>query len=148
MAFDDNKLVARRFFEELWNKGNFDSIDELVAEDVLIQIRDEEALHGFDGVRDWVNTFRSGVPDLHFTIAEQIAEGDIVATRWTGTGTHKGSLMGIPPTGKTATVSGVNLFRIVDGKIAGVKSSWDALSLLQQLGIVGRIAALVGTPNR
>ncbi len=148
MAAQDNKAIARRFFEEIWNEGDLGAIGDLITDDVVIRIRDEEALHGFDGVRDWVSTYRSAIPDIRFTIEEQVAEGDRVATSWTGTGTHKGNLMGIPATGKTATVSGINLFRIVDGKITEVKSSWDALGMLQQLGVVGRIAALVGTPDR
>lgn len=148
MAAQDNKAVARRFWEEVWNKGNLNAITDIVADDVVVHVRDEEDLHGFDGVRDWVNTYRSAIPDLRFTIEEPIAEGDKVATSWTGTGTHKGNLMGIPATGKAATVSGINIFRIVGGKITEVKSSWDALGMLQQLGIVGRIAALVGTPDR
>ena len=73
-------------------------------------------------------------------IDEQLAEGDLVASRWTGRGTHQGELMGIPPTGKQVTVSGITISRVKNGKVVEEWSNWDTLGMLQQLGVVPEMA--------
>jgi len=80
--------------------------------------------------------YRTAFPDVHFTIEDQIAEGDRVVTRWTARGTHQGPLVGIPPTSKQVTMSGIAIYRLVDGKIVEQWGVNDMLGLLQQLGVV------------
>ena len=80
--------------------------------------------------------YRNAFPDIHFTIDEQIAGGDKVATRWTAQGTHKGELVGIPATGKSSTVTGIAVDRIVNGKIAESWGIFDRFGMMQQLGVI------------
>jgi steroid delta-isomerase-like uncharacterized protein len=136
MTTPGNKAISRRFFEEFWNAGNLDAIHELTTENVVLRDRDMGEHRGHDASRTFVATYRNAFPDLRFTIEEQIAEGDKVVTRWTARGTHRGALMGIPPTEKSVTVSGITLDRITDGRIAESIGSWDALGLMQQIGVL------------
>jgi predicted ester cyclase len=80
--------------------------------------------------------YRTAFPNIHVTIEDQIAEGDKVVTRWTGHGTHQGELMGIPPTNKAVTVTGIAIDRIVAGKIVEHWENFDQLGMLVQLGVV------------
>ena len=130
--------TAQRFFDEIWSEGKLDLVDELVApEYVGHPSGPEETVRGPEGVKEYIGRLREGVPDLTVTVEDQIAEGDKVATRWTAQGTHVGELMGIGPTGRTATVSGITIQRIGDGgQIVEGWTDWDMLGMLQQLGVV------------
>ena len=96
---------------------------------------------GPDGLKQFVQIYRGAFPDVRITINDQIAEGDKVVTRWTATGTHKGQLMGIAPTNKHATVTGVDIDRYQDGKVVEAWASYDMFGMLQQLGVVPALAA-------
>jgi len=91
---------------------------------------------GAEGLKQFITVFRTGFPDLHFTIEDMIAEGDRVVWRYTARGTQRGELMGIPPTGKQATVTGMVCSRFANGKWAEDWSNFDALGMLQQLGVI------------
>lgn len=136
MSLAENKALARRWFEDIWNKGDLDAIDELVAPDAVFHDPATKEYRGPDGARELVSTYRTAFPDTRFTIEEQIAEGDAVATRWTARGTHEGELMGISPTGKNVTVKGIEISRVSAGKLAGGEVAWDSLGMLRQLGAV------------
>jgi steroid delta-isomerase-like uncharacterized protein len=136
MAAHDRKAISRRFFEEVCTVGNLDMINELVTADAVHLDRDAEEYHGPTGVREWIAGYRSAFPDLRVTVQEQVAAGDTVASRWVTKGTHQGELWGIPPTGKSFAITGVTLDRFVDGRIAESKESWDAMGMLQQLGVL------------
>ena len=82
----------------------------------------------------FVTIYRNAFPDLHFVIEEQIAEGDVVASRWTGTGTQKGELGGMPPSGRSVNISGVATDRFRDGKVVESWGIFDQFAMLQQLG--------------
>jgi steroid delta-isomerase-like uncharacterized protein len=144
MTLQDNKAVSRRFFEDVWNEGNMDALQQLAATDIVLHDRDEGDLRGLEAARALVSGYRSAFPDLNFAIEEQIAEGDKVATLWKATGTHRGELMGIPPTEKHSITTGITLDRVADGKIAESKGVWDALGLMQQLGVLSGVGA--GSP--
>lgn len=132
---EENKALARRFFEEVWNKGNLDVVDELYdANSVAHGVG--EIPPGPEGFKQFVSAYRNAYPDVHFAIEDMIAEGDMVVTRWTARGTHKGELMGIAPTGKQIAVAGVTVSRYVGGKSVESWNNWDALGMLQQLGVV------------
>lgn len=134
---EDNAAVARRVFEEIFNKGNFDAADELVAAGAPAhdpaQMQD---LHGPEGLKEGARGYRAAFPDLRIRIEEQFGDGPFVATRWSATGTHEGELFGVGPTGKQATVTGITIDRVEDGKIVESWTNWDTLGLLMQLGAV------------
>jgi steroid delta-isomerase-like uncharacterized protein len=137
MSVEENKAIARRSLEEVWNQGNLDIVEELFASDYVYHDPGNPAgWHGQEGIRQAVSTYRAAYPDLHFAIEDMVAEGDKVVLRWTGTGTHKGTLMGIPPTGKHVTTPGMNLIRYSAGRAVEEWSGWDTLGMMQQLGVV------------
>ena len=132
-----NKKVSRRLIEEAFNEGRYETIDELVASSFTQHDPSSPVpVEGVDGLRGFIDVYRTSFPDLKVTIEEQIAEGDRVATRWSAIGTHQADLMGISATGKQATVTGITIDTIADGKIVESYNNWDTLGLLQQLGVV------------
>jgi steroid delta-isomerase-like uncharacterized protein len=138
---EQNKAAARRIAEEFFAGGNFKIADELVdASFVGHDIASPEPIRGPEGLKQQAKGYRDAFPDLNLTIEEQIAEGDMVATRWTATGTHKGDLFGISPTGKQTTVGGMTFDRFSGGKIVESWDYWDALGLMQQLGAIPEMA--------
>lgn len=137
MPSEENKAVVRRFIEDVFAGGNLDLVDEIFDADYVLHdpsVPDE--VRGPEGIRRYVSMYRSAYPDTNFTIEDQIAEGDNVATRWTGRGTHQGELMGIPPTGNQVTITGIELDRVVDGKLRETRVIYDAMSMMQQLGVI------------
>jgi steroid delta-isomerase-like uncharacterized protein len=136
----DVKEIARRLAEDPW-RGKLDETLELVGDDYVGHIPGApEPIRGKDGFREFVNTYLTGFPDGTITVDDQIAEGELVATRWTGRGTNTGELMGMPPTGRQVTVSGITYSRIADGRAREAWLSWDTLSMMQQLGAVPEAA--------
>jgi steroid delta-isomerase-like uncharacterized protein len=137
MSTEDNKALARRFYEEGWNKGNLAIFDELLAPNhVLHDPGFPEPVHGLEAFKQYYTTYSTAFPGNQITVEAYIAEGDTVVSRWTARGSHKGDLMGIPPTGKQVTVAGITINRIANGKIAEDWSNYDMLGMLQQLGVV------------
>jgi len=138
MLSETNKTVSRRFFEEVWNKGNLAALNEIIAKDHVNSGpgTPPELAPGLEGTKQLVTMYRNAFPDVHFTIDEQIAEGDKVVTRWTAHGTHQGELVGIPATSKSTTVTGINVDRVVNGKIAESWGIFDQFGMMQQLGVI------------
>lgn len=133
----ENKALARRLVEEAFNAGRLEVVDELVASDFVEHDPSlTEEVRGPAGVKELIAGYRAAFPDIRITIEDQIADGDYVVSRWSGTGTHQGELMGMPATGKQATVTGITIDRIADGRIAESWDNWDTLGLMQQLGAV------------
>jgi steroid delta-isomerase-like uncharacterized protein len=139
VSADTNKEIVRRLGIEPW-QGKLGVIDELVAPNYVGHDPAAGEQQGPEGVKEFIKSYLAGFPDGTITIDEQLAEGDLVATRWTGRGTHKGELMGVPPTGKQVTVSGITISRVKNGKVVEEWSNWDTLGLLQQLGAVPQMA--------
>ena len=135
MSAEENRALVRRFVEEFWNEGNMSAADELMAPDAEIHMPTGEMVD-LDGLKSFAGTFRGSFPDWHSTVEELIAEGDGVAELWTGRGTHRGELQGIPPTGKRVEVPGSVFYRIVDGKIVEFRGQLDMMGLMQQLGTI------------
>ena len=138
MLNEANKTVSRRFFEEVFSRGRLNLLDEIIAKDHVNS--GPGTLPGLpngpEGTKQLVTVYRNAFPDVHFTIDEQIAEGDKVVTRWTAKGTHKGDLIGIPATGKSSTVTGIAVDRLVNGKIVESWGIFDQFGMLQQLGVI------------
>jgi predicted ester cyclase len=113
MTEEENKALARRVIEEMFNNGNLDVADELIASDYVDHDPAmPEDIHGPEGFKEYVGAYRSAFPDLHIQIEDQIAEEDKVTTRWTGTGTHEGELAGIAPTGRPGDAAGIVVNRL------------------------------------
>ncbi len=135
MSAEENKALVRRFVEEFWNEGNEATADELMAVDAEIHMPTGEVVDS-DGLKGFAATFRGAFPDWHSTFEELVAEGDRVAERWTGRGTHRGELQGIAPEGKRVEVPGSVFYRIVGGKIAEFRGQLDMMGMMQQLGVM------------
>jgi steroid delta-isomerase-like uncharacterized protein len=130
-----NKDVARRYYQAVLNRGDVDALDELAAPNYLEHDPLPGRGTGRDGLKDRVRMLRSAFGQ-QFTLEDVIAEGDKVVVRWTGSGKHEGEFMGIPPTGKSFTIAGIDIHRIQDETMAEHWHVVDQLSLLQQLGII------------
>ncbi len=135
---EQNKALSKRGVEEVWNQGKLEVIDELTAANCVFNdpTLPGGKVTGPKAYKQVVQMYRAAFPDLRITINDQIAEGDKVVTRWTATGTHKGELMGIAPTGKRATVTGIAIDRFQNGKTVEQWQSGDTAGMLQQLGVV------------
>ncbi len=134
---ETNKTVVRRLFEEVWNTGNLPVTDELFAPNyVHHDSSTPDVGRGPESEKKRATLYRTAFPDLRLTIEDIIAEGETVMARWSCRGTHKGDLSGIAPTGKQFTISGISIARIANGKMAEGWVNWDALGLMQQLGVV------------
>jgi steroid delta-isomerase-like uncharacterized protein len=135
MSAEENKALVRRFVEEFWNEGNTTAADELMAADAEIHMPTGEVVDP-DGLKSFAAAWRESFPNWHSTFEELIAEGDRVAERWTGRGTHLGELQGIPPTGKRVEAPGSVFYRIAGGKIVEFRGQLGMMSLMQQLGAI------------
>ena len=134
---ESNKNAVRRLFEEVWNKGYLPVADELIASTYEHHDPSMPDLgRGPEAEKKRVTLYRNAFPDLRFTIEDVIAEGETVMARYSVRGTHKGDLSGIAPTGRQATVSGMSIVRFAGGKMVEGWGNWDALGLMQQLGVV------------
>jgi steroid delta-isomerase-like uncharacterized protein len=134
---EENNTIAKRFFQEAWNHGNFAVLEELTTPETV----DHSTLHGHpekgtESFRKIISMFRAGFPDLHLTINDEIYSGDKVVHRWTLKGTHAQEFMGIPATGKSVEFTGMTIVRMKDGKLAERWSNIDMMRLLQELGAV------------
>ena len=140
MTLDENKAVARRALEEVWGQGDLSAADEVFASEfVSHQHSHPEGPHDIsdlDELKAFVREFREAFPDFEDTIEAQIAEDDTVVTRFTSSGTHEGTLMGIEPTNKRVSWMGITIDRIEGGKIVENWVSWDMFGMMQQLGAI------------
>jgi steroid delta-isomerase-like uncharacterized protein len=135
MTPEQNKAIIRRFYEEVWNKGNVDVAHEVFAEDYeRHDLRPGTALPGPGGQAKIAADFRVAFPDVHMTVGLMIAEDDLVAARWTIDGTNTGPWGGQPPTGKPIHYHGVNIFRLAGGKVVEIWNHRDDLGAMQQTG--------------
>jgi steroid delta-isomerase-like uncharacterized protein len=133
MSTEQNKAIVLRFFEEAFNQGNFAVINELIASHFVYHAPGV-SISGSDGVHQLVTWMRTTFHDFHVSPEDVVAEGDRVVIRFTDCGTHQGEGMGIPPTGQQVTWTGMDIFRLTDGKIVEGWGVSDSLHLMQQLG--------------
>ena len=131
-----NKRLVMRFYEEVWARGNVAFAEEVFAPDyVRHDLRPTDAPPGAKGQARIAGAFRNAFPDLHWRVDLVLGENDLVAARWTATGTHTGDWGAVRPTGKRAEFSGVNIFRFGDnGKVVELWNHRDDLGLMEQLG--------------
>ncbi len=142
MSAEENKAIARRFWDEVWSTGNVAIVDEIFAPDNLIHTGREGTASRAGADRKQAPTrWRTSLPDLRATIEDIFAEGDKVVVRWTLSGTHQGNIVipsvgTIPPTGKHVSFEGMDIYHFRGGKIVESWRQWSSLQLAQQLGAV------------
>ena len=137
-TYEQNKAIVRRYWEQVWNQGNLAVVDELIASDFDGHPlpSDPNFGRGPAGQKQLVGMYRTAFPDVRMAIEDMTAEGDRVAVRWTARGTNTGEMMGMPATGKPVRVTGIIINRIAAGKMVEGWGNFDALGMLQQLGVI------------
>jgi steroid delta-isomerase-like uncharacterized protein len=131
-----NADIVRAFVEETLNQGNIGAAGQFAWEDVVEHVPLPGQGPGLEGLKDALRSMRAGFPDLVFTITEQISEGDKVASRFEWTGTHDGTFLGIPATGRHVRVWGIVFDRLEDGRIKDTRIIMDSLGMMAQLGVL------------
>ena len=138
---EQNKAVLTRFWEEVWDQGKLDVVDEIFHEKFVDHgLAPGLTKQGPEGAKEAVQQFRSAIPDLYLKVDHMVAEGDKVMTRWTAGGTQTGPMVSgrgtIPPTNNHATVRGFTINRLEDGRIIDAWDNFDIMGMLQQLGVI------------
>ena len=133
---DQNKALSRRAIEEGFDKANMAALSEIYSANYVNHGAPPGMPQGLEGIKAFIGMYRTAFPDLKNTINLQIAEGDKVVTHWTAHGTNKGSLLGMPATGKSATITGTTIDKIVGGKIVETWNTFDQVQMMQQLGVI------------
>lgn len=136
MSTEENKAHIQRFMDEVLNRGDLAACDELVAPDFIELDPLPGQEQGREGLKQALAQIRQGFPDIHWSIEAQIAEADMVATRFVWRGTHRGEFFGVPATGRQVSVPGVVIDRIVGGKMNESRILMDTLGMMQQLGVI------------
>jgi|ERR1700680_272672 len=131
----DNAQFIRRWFEEVWNKGRMEAIEEMCLPNAIGHGQAQHKVDvGLQEFKQFARSLRSAFPDIRVTIHETLAQGDKVIARWSAVMVHSGTFLGVAPTGRTVEVTGMSLQRIANGKIAEAWDNWDQLGLLVQIG--------------
>jgi steroid delta-isomerase-like uncharacterized protein len=131
---EENKAIHRRVYEEIWNKGNLEILNEFFDSNYVLHSTRGDT-NGTEGLKQAITMFRTAFPDLHCTIEDMVAEGNKVARRITSTGTFKGELMGIAPTGRQVTHTEAIFYSFEGGKAVEAWNYSDQLTMFQQLGV-------------
>lgn len=132
---EEDKVVVRRLIEELFNTGDQDIADEVLAADYVDHSPSHRGLPGPENLKRAVSEWRIAFPDTRNVVEELVAEGDRVAARWTTHATHRGEFMGIPPTGNRIAVTSFGIFRLSGGKVVESWDTFNVLEMMQQLGV-------------
>ena len=131
-----NVAVIARFLEEVINQGRLEQADELVAADFVELDPLPGQRQGREGLKEVIGMLRAAFPDIHWVVDETVASGDKVVTRFTWTGTHRGTFLGVPASGRSVNVKGVVIDRLVGGKMTDSRILMDNLTMMQQLGVI------------
>ena len=132
---EENKAIVRRWVEA-FNEGNVDAVDELVTDSYVRHDPNSPEVRGPEEEKQLIAMYRSAFPDLHFTVEDMVAEGDKVLIRVGIRATHKGELLGVPPTEKRLTFTAMEFYRLSEGKIDEQRVNVDTLGMMQQIGAV------------
>jgi steroid delta-isomerase-like uncharacterized protein len=135
MSVEENKAIVRRWNDQIWSNRSLAAIDELLATDFVWYYPPPGVAPDREGYKKQVVTL-AAFADVQCTVEDMVAEEDKVAIRWIWRGTHKGEYMGVAPTGKQVTITGISILRIVGGKIVEEWGESDMLGFMQQLGVV------------
>jgi steroid delta-isomerase-like uncharacterized protein len=129
--------IVERWFEEVWNQGNTATIEELFAADGVVHglAPQGAVVRGPEGFKVFFENMRGAFPDIHVKIEDTVVEGDKVVGRWSARMTHTGQGLGFPPTGRVVQITGISFCRVRDGQIIESWDNWDALGMMEQLGV-------------
>jgi steroid delta-isomerase-like uncharacterized protein len=134
---EENKAFVRRWFEEVWNKGREEAIDEMFAADGVahgLSGADGEPLRGAADFKPFFRTFREAFPDVEVVVEDTVSEGDKVAARCTVRGRHRGDTLGYAATQLPTEFTGMCIVRVHNGKIIEAWNNFDFMAMHQQLG--------------
>jgi steroid delta-isomerase-like uncharacterized protein len=118
----------------MWNRGDLAAVESLIHEDMVEHGAFGGEAGGREDARQTVARFRQAFPDLVLEVADLVGEGEHTVLRWVGTGTHRGDFMGVPPSGASIRVEGIDIYRVVDGRVIEHWGYPDVIALMQQLG--------------
>jgi len=137
MSIEDNKVIARRFAEDVWGRADPAAVEQVVHPDITVAYPLlPETVHGREAFKQVLAQLQAALPDLRGTVDEVIAEGDKVVVRWTLAGTQRGAFGPIPATGKSVRWTGISICRIAAGQVIDDRGEEDALGFMRQLGLV------------
>jgi steroid delta-isomerase-like uncharacterized protein len=131
----ENRALLRRWFDEVWNTGSAAAINQMLASHAVVHGFGID-LRGPEAFKPFHSAYRNAFPDVTIKVDDVVAEGDLVAARWSGKGTHRGEGLGFPATGRRVDFSGTVFARIEQGKIVEAWNMFNQLEMLQQLGVV------------
>ncbi len=134
----ENVAIVRRWFDEVWNRGQLATIHELMAADAvgIGQGGGEVVIRGPHEFQAFVEKLRGAFPDIHVTIEDAFAAGDKAAARWSATMTHRGDHLGVPASGKQVRITGISLVKIANGKIVAGWDNWDEMTMMRAIGAI------------
>ena len=137
MSVEENVVLMRRWFREVWNEGKTQTIYDLMDENGIAVGQDQPGvvIRGPRGFEKFVNKIRGAFPDLKITLEDAFGADDKVVIRWSATMTHTGEGLDIAPTGKPVKVTGISIAQIENGKIVRGWDNWDQLAMQQQLAL-------------
>jgi steroid delta-isomerase-like uncharacterized protein len=135
-ATEQNKNTVTSFIQALFTKGDLGAVDDYLADDFTDHDPPMGTFLGREGMRQAAAMFQAGFPDWHSDVDFYVAEGDLVVENFTASGTHQGEIFGVPATGRTVSLAGINIFRVRDGRITERWGRLDELGLMRQLGLV------------
>jgi steroid delta-isomerase-like uncharacterized protein len=131
----ENKALVQRWFDEVWSNGRAAAIDEMLAANAVVHGLGPEMV-GPAQFKAFHAAYRDAFPDVTIRVEHMVAEGNFVAARWSGTGTHRGNGLGFAATNKPVRFSGMLFVRVENGRLAEGWNNFDQLGMLQQLGVV------------
>lgn len=138
--------LGRRWFEEVWNRGRREAIAEMMSPDCVIHDGNTDST-GPAGFYLLFDRIHGSFSEIHITVEDTIAEGDSACIRWSFTAKHTGDGLGVPPTGKTIYITGISIFRDVQGKLVEGWQNWDMLGMMEQIqGAAQKAATYIGAP--
>jgi steroid delta-isomerase-like uncharacterized protein len=132
--------LGRRWFEEVWNRGRREAIGEMIAPTGIIHDGATDST-GPDGFYPFFDRIRATFSDIHVTVEDTITDGNRACIRWSFTGKHTGTALGVPPSGKTIHVTGISILRAQEGKLVEGWQNWDMLGMMEQIQNPGKSAA-------
>ena len=135
---DQNEKLAHRFHMDIFQEGKMDVADEILSPNFVNHFpgNPPEMQRGPDGMKRLAVALRTAFPDMQIIHDDVITQGDKVIIRWSMTGTQDGELFGVPPTGKSVSITGIDIFRVDAGKIVELWQNWDQMGMMQQLGVI------------
>ena len=135
MSVEENRTLIHRFVEEVFNRGNLDVVEEIYAPIYVGHTAGlPEQTLGPEGVKEFVELYRSAFPDIRTTIEDIVTVGDKLTYRWTAVGTHQGEFLGVAPSNNAVEITGTTMERIEGGKIVETYNNFDQLGMMRQIG--------------